>query len=230
MGDSIDWSKAISRQIAVCKNDKALLELVDSLKPSCARFPARIHAAGEKEEDGERSLIRLQMVDYSKGTGENSVKVHANISPEEACYLYSRVSGGVENFSFGADKIFGKAEEEGFSIVTRLHIARYAKDKAGREREYPWHVSIQNGIGIPQKNKNGGTFCQKDSYVVKKEAAMFLKDLDMFRLFYRADAWIKAFEQEHAFRKTRQENFSSLYRLLREEIRRIQESGAGRAV
>ena len=70
-----------SRQIAVCKTDKALLELVDSLKPSGDRFPAHIHAAGEKEENRERSLIRLQMVDYSKGTGMAAVQVFANISP-----------------------------------------------------------------------------------------------------------------------------------------------------
>lgn len=217
-GNSVDWSKVESRQIAVYKTDKALLELIDNLKPSCDRFPAHIHAAGEKEENKERSLIRLQMVDYANGTGEDSVKVYANISPEEAVFLYAKVYCGVENFSFSADKIFGKAEEEGRSIVTKLYIARYAKDKSGKPRKYPWYVGIQNGTGVPQRNKNGGTFCQEDSYMKQKEAAVYLSDLDMFKLFCRADAWIRAFETEHAWRKRRQENFVNLYKLLKREI------------
>jgi len=217
-GNIVDWSKVTSRQIAVYKTDKALLELIDNLKPSCDRFPAHIHAAGEKEENKERSLIRLQMVDYTEGTGEDSVKVYANISPEEAVFLYAKVYTGVENFSFSADKIFGEAEEAGRSIVTRLFIARYAKDKSGKMRKYPWFFSIQNGTGIPQRNKNGGTFCQEGSYVKQKEVSIYLSELDMFKLFCRADAWIKAFEAEHAYRKRRQENFVNLYKLLKREI------------
>ena len=65
-----DWSKEESWQIAVYKTDKALLELCDSLKPSSRLFPAHIHASGEKAEGGERSLIRINMLDYSNGTGE----------------------------------------------------------------------------------------------------------------------------------------------------------------
>ncbi len=216
---AVNWMEMESRQIAVCKTDKALLELVDSLKPSGDRFPAHIHAAGEKEENRERSLIRLQMVDYSKGTGMAAVQVFANISPEEAIFLYSRVYSCVENFTFSADKIFGKDEEdEKRAIMTRLYIARYAKDKSGKARTYPWYVDIQNGTGIPQKNRNGGTFCMENSYLKKKEVSIYLSDADMFRLFCRADAWIRSFEAEYAYRKRRQENFLNLYRLLKREI------------
>ena len=47
-----DWSQEVSGQIAVCKTDKTLLELWDSLKPASELFPAHIHAAGEKAEMG----------------------------------------------------------------------------------------------------------------------------------------------------------------------------------
>ena len=81
-GGKTDYSRITSRQIAVYKTDKALLELVDSLKPAGASYPAHIHASGEEDEEGY-SLIRLQMVDYSAGTGQKSVSVYANISPDE---------------------------------------------------------------------------------------------------------------------------------------------------
>lgn len=113
-----DWSQEISSQIAVCKTDKALLELWDSLKPASDLFPAHIHAAGEKAEQGARSLIRLNMLDYSNGTGENSVSVYANISPEEARYIYSALFSHLAVFSFPQDKIFGEPDEKGYSIVT----------------------------------------------------------------------------------------------------------------
>ena len=77
-GGKTDYSRITSRQIAVYKTDKALLELVDSLKPAGASYPAHIHASGEEDEEGY-SLIRLQMVDYSAGTGQKSVSVYANI-------------------------------------------------------------------------------------------------------------------------------------------------------
>ena len=39
-----DWSNVVSGQIAVYKTDKALLELMDNLKPASYLFPAHIHA------------------------------------------------------------------------------------------------------------------------------------------------------------------------------------------
>ena len=37
-----DWSNVVSGQIAVYKTDKALLELMDNLKPASYLFPASI--------------------------------------------------------------------------------------------------------------------------------------------------------------------------------------------
>ena len=84
-----DWSQEVSGQIAVCKTDKTLLELWDSLKPASELFPAHIHAAGEK-----------------------TVSVYANISPEEARYIYSALSCHLLDFGFSQDKIFGEPDEK----------------------------------------------------------------------------------------------------------------------
>lgn len=218
-----DWTKEESRQISVYKTDKGLLELCDSLKPASDLFPAHIHAMGEKAEDGDRSLIRLNMLDYSRGTGENTISVHANISPEETKYIYSASFCHLPDFDFSQDKIFGEPDEHGYSIVTKLKIARYDKDNQGRVRNYPWYVEIQNGKGIAVKNSNGGRYCQKGSYVCEKNAKLFLNDKDMFVLFCKADSYILAFELEYAFRQNRVGNFVNLYRLMQREIQELME-------
>lgn len=220
MAEVIDWSKAVSNQIAVVKTDKALLELVDKLKPAGRRFPAHLHAACEDDEDGERSLICMQAVDYSKGTGKKSVSVYANISPDEAQYIYSRVFCGMETFVFSQDKIFGDKNKDGYAKMTKLYITRSPRSKDGKAMERPWYVNIRNGMGIPKKNSKGGTYCESGSFVNDKEVSLNLKDAEFFRLFCRADAWIRAFEQEYSFRMRRQENFKNLYLLLKRELRK----------
>ena len=193
-----DWSQEVSGQIAVCKTDKTLLELWDSLKPASELFPAHIHAAGEK-----------------------TVSVYANISPEEARYVYSALFCHLPDFAFSQDKIFGEPDEKGYSIVTKLQIARYDVDQKGNKRNYPWYVEIQNGAGVAVRNANGGRYCKKDSYVCHRKVRMFLSDRDMFVMFCRADSYIRAFEMEYAFRQNRVGNFANLFHLLNKEIQKV---------
>ena len=218
-----DWSQEESRQITVYKTDKALLELCDSLKPSSGRFPAHIHASRGKADGGERSLIRVNMLDYSNGIGENAIFVSDNLTPENVRYIYSALFSHLLEFDFRQEKIFGEPDEDGYSIVRKMTVGRYDTDSQGRARRYPWYVEIQNGIGIPAHNANGGTYCQKDSYQCQQKVELFLNDRDMFALFARAEAYIRAFELEYAFRQNRIGNFNSLYQLLKQEIRRIPE-------
>lgn len=225
-----DWSKEESWQIAVYKTDKALLELCDNLKPASSLFPAHIHAAGEKAEAGERSLIRLNMLDYSKGKGDHTVSVYANISPEEVKYIHSVLFSHLSEFNFSQEKIFGGPDSDGYSIVQKVQISRYETDNQGRKRNYPWTVEIQNGRGIAVRNSNGGKYCKKDSYECEQRVRLSLNDKDMFILFARAEAYVRAFEQEFAFRRNRIGNFTSLYQMLKKEIeqlagRLIQEEG-----
>lgn len=89
----------ISTQIAVYKNSKTLLEFHDKLKVASMYSYAHIHADGEDNGDGRRkhSLIGILMKDYSGGTGDKAVTVKANISPEEAKFILSRITTGFPN-------------------------------------------------------------------------------------------------------------------------------------
>ncbi|MDR1548984.1 MAG: hypothetical protein LBT06_10415 [Hungatella sp.] len=213
-----DWKNEVSKQIAVYKTDKKLLELNEKLKPASKLFPAHIHAMGEDAEEGARSLIQLVMLDYSNGTGDNTLYVSAHINPEEARFLFSRIFCGLLYFEYQQEKIFGEPDEDGFSIVTKLSVKRYDTDTKGQKRRYPWITEIQNGRGIAVKNANGGTHCQKESYICDALVSININDVDMFQLFAKADAYIRAFEQEHAFRSNLLNNFNKLYQLLKREI------------
>lgn len=133
-----DWSKEESWQITVYKTDK----VCDSLKPAHRLFPAHIHASGEKAEGGERSLIRVNMLDYSKGKGENAIFVSDNLMPEDVRYIYSALFSHLLEFDFRQEKIFGEPDENGYSIVRKMTIGRYDTDSQGRVRRYLWYVEI----------------------------------------------------------------------------------------
>lgn len=133
------------------------------------------------------------MVDYSAGTGQKSVSVYANISPDEALYLYSRIFSGVQTFFMSRQKdIWGRQKKKGMPNVTKLMVSRYETDSAGKKRAYPWSVQIQNGIGIKGKNSNGGTYCKKDSFVSDGAAEIFLTDAGHVPTCFRGQkAWIQ---------------------------------------
>lgn len=65
----------------------------------------------------------------------------------------------------------------------------------------PWSVEIQNGRGRIAHNRNGGQYCEKDSYKKEKAVLVSLVDEDIFMLFSWADSVIRAFEQDALFRK-----------------------------
>lgn len=185
----------ISRQIAVYKTDKKLVEILDKLNPAPLESYAHTHAQGETFDDKKRySIIGIVMQDYSNGTGDNTVKVCANISPDEAQFIYSRVKIGIPTFEFKQDKIFGTPDEKGNSKVTKIRIARASVGADGKPRNYPWYMEIENGIGIAAKGKTGGTYCQKNSYSCQHKVFTNLTDLDFFKLFNRTSQFITSFE------------------------------------
>lgn len=216
--DQRDWKNEVSKQIAVYKTDKKLLELNDKLKPASRLFPAHIHAMGEDAEEGARSLIQIIMLDYSQGTGDHTVSVSAHINPEEVKFIYSRIFCGALYVDFPQEKIFGEPDEDGMSIVTKLSIKRFDADTRGEKRRYPWFAEIQNGRGIAVRNTNGGKYCKKDSYICDAQVSINISDMDMFRLFAKAEAWIRAFEQEYAFRSYLLNLFNKLYLLVKKEL------------
>ena len=129
------------------------------------------------------------MLDYSKGTGDNTVSVYANISPEEAKYIYSALFNHLWEFDYPQEKIFGNPE--GYCIVTKLNIVRYDTDSQGNKRNYPWFVEIQNGRGIAMKNSNGGRYCKRNSYICDKKASLYINDKDLFILFCKTGLYTR---------------------------------------
>lgn len=187
----------ISNQIAVYKNSKTLVELQDKLKVASMYSYAHIHADGEIGEDGRKmhSLIGILMKDYSKGTGNNAVTVTANISPEEAKFILSRLTAGFLEYTFQQDKIFGEKDAKGYSKVSKVRIQRATKDSKGNIRKLPWYIEVENGKGIPQKNANGGTYMKANSFVSEGKVNANLSDLDMFKLFSRTSSYIDCWEK-----------------------------------
>lgn len=176
----------ISNQIAVYKTSNKLIEFTDKLKMAEINNYAKIHACGEDKINNikQYSLIGIAINDYSKGKGDNCVYVRANISPENAKYLYYLVSNNIYDEPFIEDKIFGESDEKGESQVTKLRITYQEKDKKGEIRKYPWFIGIQNGKGIKEKNKDGnggfhikeGTFrCERMSYIYINRHDFFIK-------------------------------------------------------
>lgn len=189
-------SEYISNQIAVYKTNKVLVEFRDKLKVASIPNYAHIHADGE-QTDGtikKTSLIGVLMKDYSKGTGDKSLTVNANISPEEVKFLYSRINAGFPAVDFKQEKIFGNIDENGYSQVTKLRIARAETDSKGTVRKYPWYIEVENGKGIAVKNASGGTYMKANSFVSSSKTYTNLSDLDMFKLLSRTDAYIHAWE------------------------------------
>ena len=179
----------ISNQIAVYKNSKTLVELQDKLKVAGMCSYAHIHADGEPGEDGRK------MHSYSNGTGDKAVTVTANISPEEAKFILSRLTTGFQEYSFQQDKIFGQKDSKGYAKVSKVRIIRAPKDNKGAVRKLPWYIEVENGKGIPQQNANGGTYMKANSFISEGKVGANLSDLDLFKLLSRTSSYIDAWEK-----------------------------------
>lgn len=206
----IDNQYFISRQIAVYKTDKRLIEFLDKLNPAPIMLYAHIHAQADKLNEAQKlseaqynegrkiySNIGVVLQDYSAGTGENIIKVTANISPDEAQYIYSRVNSCVEKFEFASDKIFGQPDEKGYSKVTKFKVVRSNIGSDGKPRNYPWYVECENGRGIAEKNKTGGTYCKSQSFASENKVYINLNDLDFFKLMNRVASYIRIWESQY---------------------------------
>ncbi len=186
----------ISRQIAVYKTDKKLIEFNDKLRPAPIDNYAHIHAEGEKDGNGNKiySLIGLVVQDYSKGTGDNTIRATVNLSPEDIQYIFCNLSNGVTEFSFNRDKIYGTPDKAGRSTVNKVRIQRAPKAADGTPRTYPWYIEVDNGTGIAAKAKTGGTYIQKNSFLSQYKIFVNINDQDFFRLMSRVSSYIAAWE------------------------------------
>jgi hypothetical protein len=190
----------ITGQIAVHKTDKKLLEFIDNLNPAPVQDYAAIHAGAVRpcEKDGQRvySVIRIVAQDYSR-KGEPSVRVKANISPEEALYFSQMAKNGVEKFIWSAVKIFGSPDKDGYCPMTKLWIRRVQNSANQETLSHPWKVDIENGKGRKSQGKNGGAFCQSGSYVLEKKVFLNFTDCEFFKLMRAVERFISIWEMVH---------------------------------
>lgn len=134
------------------------------------------------------------MLDYSKGTGENSVWVKHNLSPTQIRYLYNEVCRHPDTFCYYQTKVVSAPDREGLSDATSINIKRVPKTESGQLYRNPWFVEIKNGYGVEQPKKNGGKALEKGTFVCNSEVKMQLSDYTMFELLSKAVAFISAWE------------------------------------
>ena len=196
----------IQPQIAIYMTNKKLCEFNDTLKAAPVEYYGHLHAQGEKVEGerSQRSCIGIVLQDYSNGTGNKTVRVSANLSPEFFAYALSRVSLGVELFEFYEEKIFGDPDKEGKSMVTKVSVKRASVGQDGKPRNYPWCVIVENGRAIKEGTQTGGVHMKKGSY--QKERAVFvtINDYDFFRLMQQTTRYINVWELTNGPKKIRE--------------------------
>ena len=196
----------ISRQIAKYATNKKLIEFTDKMRVPPVDFYAHVQANGDKDKNGKNinSLIGITLLDYSAGTGDKTVSVDANISPDELMYVFTKLNQGVQTFELSQEKIFGEADKNGKSSVTKLKIMRAIKDKNGNPRNYPWYIQIENGKGVKAKNATGGFYIKSNTY--EKETSVFINinDLDLYKLLSRVSSFISVWELTFAPKIIRQ--------------------------
>ena len=213
----------VNRQIAVLKTGDYLVELVDNLKPAANFFTAHLHARGDKfvERDGtvkkdESSLIQIFMRDYSKKDVE-STSVYMNLEPEKIRWYHNWVSLGVKEYSDYQEKIFGKPDHEGYSIVTKISVRRqdmYNNQKKTR----PWTIIVENGKGVKQEYTNGGIVCKSGSYVQQKKVTANLTDYEFFVLMNRGVKYLDATENRYMLQPMMIGLFKTLFHSIKEII------------
>lgn len=199
--------KYISKQIAKYATTKKLIEFNDKLRLPPLECYAHVQATGDKNQEGKNvnSLIGITMLDYSKGTGDKTVTVDANISPDELMYVYSKLNQGVEKFEMSQDKIFGEPDGTGKCRVTKLKIMRATVDAEGKKRNYPWYIQIENGKAVKAKNeKSGGSYIKANTYTEEAKVSVNINDFDFYKMLSRVQSYINVWELTYAPKRIRQ--------------------------
>ena len=186
----------ISRQISVYKTNKKLVEFIDKLKVAPKKYYAHVHAMGDKDPSGNKqiSCIGVVLQDYTNGTGDQIVRVEANISPSEAEYIFTQVKNGISKFEFQQEKIFGLPDKDGRCRVTKLRIARATVGKDNKPRKFPWYIKVENGTVIKVQTDLGGAYIKENSYIQEKVVYLNINDLDFFNLMNGVSRFIRAWE------------------------------------
>lgn len=186
--------QGIRNQITKYQTDKKLVEFMDNLVLSNEDNYAKIHNTGG--EGTFPSRIKVTMLDYTNGTGENKVEVFYNLVPSEFKYLYGIVLKSPSDFRYTLEKINEHKVENGVSPVTKITLWRQDEYK-GQKKNYPWQLKIENGTGIADKTENGGTKIKSGSYNKEKEVFINFNDMDMFKQFNAVNDFLTYWEMAY---------------------------------
>lgn len=185
----------ISNQITKYQNAKKLLEFNNKLVPASLENYATIHAA----DGGAKSCIGMTLLDYSKGTGPNTVSVTLNISPAQIEWWYTAVLQRHMGFQMSQEKIMSfKKDANGIAPVTKMVVSRNATTRNGEASRCPWYVCCENGYGKVHINPNGGPSIAPQSYRMESQVFVNLTDEEMFRTLYAVHNFIAAWEATFA--------------------------------
>lgn len=188
-----------ARQICKYQTNKCLLEFNDNLTLAEADAASNIH--------GRYSKIQVVGMDYSQGTGEKTIIADLNLDPKTAKYIAEEVVNGTmylenriltcrtqeaNNFKFklfNEQKILAhKKNGNGQSKVTILSI------DYDRSKKYCWIITVENGLGIAEKQPNGGTAMKRGSYQKEKTVKAFISDYDFKKLMISLRDYIRTWE------------------------------------
>lgn len=91
------------------------------------------------------------------------------------------------------------------------------------KKNNPWNIQIENGTGKIERNKSGGKYCKRGSFICEAEVSINLSDQDFFAFFARTNASIEAFEHDQMSRRRNAQNFKVLYKKMEKLLLENQE-------
>ena len=173
------------RQIHKYQTSKYLLEALDFLQPADVENASHLHH--------KYSRIRLVGLDYSKGTGDSTVTADINLDAGTVKYITEVILHGNYNPKvYSEQKILSHTRDEsGMAKVTAFNIMYDSS------RNYCWQVSIENGVGVPQKHETGGIALQKGTYKKLKQVNIYMNDIDMKKFFIKVRDYVNTWETVH---------------------------------
>ena len=191
----------IQKQITKYVTIQKLMEFNDKLRLAPLEYYAHVHANGDKNGAGKNvtSLIGIKMLDYSKGTGDKTVSVEANITPDDLMFVLMNIRKGTSSFETKQEKIFGEPDQDGKCRVTKLSITR------SQNMNYSWGIEIENGRAEKAKNaKTGGSYIKSGTYTEEAKVKINLNDYDLFKQLWRVEQYINIWGLTYVPQRIRQ--------------------------
>ena len=189
-----------TRQIAKSNNRTKLIEFNDMLQGNDF---SEVAGVMKSSIHSKFSRIRVTIVDWTNGKGENAIVVNHNITPVMMKTIAQLIlSGDIEMFQqtdkyskrtgFFEQKIDHRNKDgQGYSPVSRLNI-RYQPNMNS-----PWTITIENGKGIAVISDIGGVSIKSGSYQELRSATVYLSKAEMIARMIEVRDYILAFEQSH---------------------------------